>query len=98
MSRGSAPHDAAGGPGRATILHELFRSGHNTDRLDKAGLPGAVSAAAGLTWSGEAASGEACLRLLAWAMESKPGSGSIIAPPEPRHGSRRRRWVGVETR
>ena len=29
-------------PTRHLILHELFRSGHNTDRLDKAGLPGAL--------------------------------------------------------
>ncbi|MBI5883590.1 MAG: radical SAM protein [Elusimicrobia bacterium] len=58
---------------RHLILHELFRSGHNADRLDKAGLlrRAAPRLRPGLTWSGEAASGESCLRLLAWAMEKK---------------------------
>jgi pyruvate formate-lyase activating enzyme-like uncharacterized protein len=62
---------------RHLILHELFCSGQNAERLRKAGLlrsapPPPLS---GLTWSGSRESAATCLRLLGWALERRLSLG-----------------------
>ncbi|MBI5624958.1 MAG: radical SAM protein [Elusimicrobia bacterium] len=58
---------------RHLILHELFCSGPNEERLRKAGLlkGSAPVLPPGLTWAGVGSSSELCLRLLAWALKRK---------------------------